>query len=486
MAHRTETWMRELAAHFRGMRLAYPEDELVVVFDIDGTIVDTRHLVVHLLRSYDRLHGTHHFRGVGPADIHSHETQIDAILEPFALPAPIRAHVRAWYLEHLRDLSAVSAAHRPYEGVLGVIRWFQLQPRTHVALNTGRPESMRQVTIEALNRLGAAHRVRFDPDLLFMEPSGDTAAVADAKIRALQTLRRRGYRIVAVVDNEPEMLRAMSLADEEGEILFLHADTIFLSRREPPPRTVSGSRYRLAELVDEREIGHRVTFVWHGVNDRRNLRHFLASEIRWAELDVRLDPLGAPVLRHDPFGLAAMPEEDLLPLAECLTTLRAHGRAVKLDLKEDGPTLDAVLAEVAAHGFPDEELWFNGAVEALGADGFRRIRREHPGAIVQAPADFLVPLLLAAPELAEQVLRTLGEWGIDRLSLDWRTPQVREALDALERLGWPVNLYGVPDLESFLEAALLLPASVTADFNFPEWDYFGWGPRRALDVASVT
>jgi hypothetical protein len=29
-------------------------------------------------------------------------------------------------------------------------------------------------------------------------------------------------------------------------------------------------------------------------------------------------------------------------------------------------------------------------------------------------------------------------------------------------------------------------ASVTADFNFPEWDYFGWGPRRALDVASVT
>lgn len=91
-----------------------------------------------------------------------------------------------------------------------------------------------------------------------------------------------------------------------------------------------------------------------------------------------------------------------------------------------------------------------------------------------------------ADEEGEILFRTLAEWGIDRLSLDWRTPQVREALDALERLGWPVNLYGVPDLESFLEAALLLPASVTADFSFPEWDYFGWGPRRALDVASVT
>jgi phosphoglycolate phosphatase-like HAD superfamily hydrolase len=486
MVDRTETWMRELAAHFRGMRLAYPEEELAVVFDIDGTIVDTRHLVVHLLIAYDRLHGTEHFRGIRPSDIDSHETQIDAILEPFALPAPIRAHVRAWYLEHLRDPDAIAAAHRPYEGVLGVIRWFQLQPRTHVVLNTGRPEWMRGITLDALNALGAAHRVRFDPDLLFMEPSGDSAAVAEAKVRALRTLRSRGYRIVAVFDNEPEMLRAMSLADEEGEILFLHADTIFLSRREPPPRTVAGSRYRLADLVDEREIGRRVTFVWHGANDRRNLRHFLASDVRWAELDVRLDPLGRAVLRHDPFSLAAWArDEELLPLGECLATIRAHGRAVKIDLKEDGPTLEAVLREVAALGFPDEELWFNGAVEALGAEGFRRIRREHPGAIVQAPVEFLVPLLLAAPELADRVLRTLAEWGIDRVSLDWRTPRAREALDALERLGWSVNLYGVPDLESFLEAALLLPASVTADFNFPRWDYLGTGPARAPEIASL-
>ncbi len=32
-----------------------------------------------------------------------------------------------------------------------------------------------------------------------------------------------------------------------------------------------------------------------------------------------------------------------------------------------------------------------------------------------------------------------------------------------------------PDLESFLEAVMLLPTSVTADFNFPKWRYFGQG-----------
>lgn len=64
---------------------------------------------------------------------------------------------------------------------------------------------------------------------------------------------------------------------------------------------------------------------------------------------------------------------------------------------------------------------------------------------------------------------------MDRLSLAWTTPQVRELVTFFEERGWPVNIYGLPDLETFLEAALLLPASVTADFNFPAWHHFGRG-----------
>jgi hypothetical protein len=64
---------------------------------------------------------------------------------------------------------------------------------------------------------------------------------------------------------------------------------------------------------------------------------------------------------------------------------------------------------------------------------------------------------------------------VNRWSLDWRTPGIRELMDRLEERGWEVNVYGVPDLEAFLEASLLLPRSVTADFNFPDWHYFGRG-----------
>jgi len=44
-----------------------------------------------------------------------------------------------------------------------------------------------------------------------------------------------------------------------------------------------------------------------------------------------------------------------------------------------------------------------------------------------------------------------------------------------------MNIYAVPNLAAFLQAALLLPRSLTADFNFPQWHYFGRGSGEHLD-----
>ena len=475
-----EDWMRTLAGHVGRVRLRYPDDELAIVFDIDGTIVDARYLVVHVLVSYDREHGTDLFRGATVADVVHHEALVDEILSGFAVPDERRDHVRAWYLRRLRDPQAVAASHRPYQGVMGVIRWFQLQPRIHVALNTGRAESMRELTLGSLNELGALHRVRFEPELLFMNRSGADDDVTTSKVEGLRRLQLAGYRVVAVVDNEPALLRAMAGADGTGEVLFLHADTIFASRREPAPRIVSGSTYGLGGLVDEAEVGRRTTLVWHGVNDDHNLREFVRSDVRWAEVDVRRDPAGRLVLRHDSF--VEWPwtrDEQVLLLRDCLEVLRWTGRSVKLDLKDRG-VVDDVLDLVRPFGFSDDELWFNGAVDALGPAGYVRLRGARPGAILQTPIDFLVPLLSVSPDVAAPVLTAMREWGVTRVSLDWRTRGARDVLDVVEGLGWDLNLYGVPDLEAFVEAVLLLPASVTADFNFPEWNLDGRGPTRAV------
>jgi hypothetical protein len=57
-------WMWELALHYERMRRAYPDQQLCIVFDIDGTILDLPHLVVHALLGYDREHGSEYFRGL--------------------------------------------------------------------------------------------------------------------------------------------------------------------------------------------------------------------------------------------------------------------------------------------------------------------------------------------------------------------------------------------------------------------------------------
>jgi hypothetical protein len=58
----TTSWMRDLAFHYESMRKTYPEDRLLIVFDIDGTILDTRYMIVSILHAYDRENGTRHFR----------------------------------------------------------------------------------------------------------------------------------------------------------------------------------------------------------------------------------------------------------------------------------------------------------------------------------------------------------------------------------------------------------------------------------------
>lgn len=470
-----DDWMRSLADHYARYRTAHPDDRLLIVFDIDGTILDMRHMVCHVLHEYDEAHGTTWFSELRASDIDVHENEIERLLDARGLPAAAHDEVTAWYHARRWASDAVLVAHRPYRGVLEVIRWFQIQPSTSVALNTGRPESLRDETLRSLNALGREYKVSFTDALLHMNPHGWETDVAATKVAGLRRFQQDGYRIVAAVDNEPEIIEALAAADESGEILFLHADTLYQSRRTPTPRTVGGRSYDLTSLVSEQALPRHVQLVWHGVNDEANLRQFLASPVRWGEMDVRRGPQGQLVLRHDGFDAqSALPGERLLTLDRTLATLREAGRGMKLDLK-DADAIDDVLALVDQLGLSDDDLWFNGRLDLLGEKGLRTIAAAHPGATLQCPIDFFGPLMVAMPDEARRLLGTLRQWGVGRFSVGWTHPQARLLSERLEDWGYEMNLYAVPDLEQFLRAVLMLPRSITADFNFPEWHYYGRG-----------
>jgi hypothetical protein len=473
-----KNWMAKLAAHYEKTRRLYPQDKLMIVFDIDGTIVDMRYMILHVLHAFDRNHKTRFFRDLRVSNINIHENQVEPLLEQLQIEPQKQEEILTWYLEYHWSSAAILESHQPFSGVLEVIRWFQIQPSTYVGLNTGRPESLRSDTLRALNALGKAYRVSFTDELLHMNPGDWEQAVADAKVNGVRQFQATGYRVFAVVDNEPNNLKAISKIDPQQEILLLHANTIFESKRIRLPRhTARGKAYDLTELIPEKALPRNIQLVWHGVNDEANLRQFWASDIRWAELDVYLDPVGQDlILRHDSFMERPIDEdEEWLTLDYQLARLHERGRAVKLDLKAGGVLVDKVLELVDRHHSAEAGLWFNGNVERLQEHRFRQLAATHPGAILQCPVDFLAPLICAAPAKAKEILDMFASWGITRFSISWLTQDMRQFFDQMDRWGLEVNIYNVPDLEAFLQAVLLMPRSITSDFNFPKWRYYGRG-----------
>jgi hypothetical protein len=180
--------MRSLAGHYVNSRIAHPEDHLLVVFDIDGTMRDMGHLVSHVLNEFDRVHGTQLFDGLRAEDVDVHENEIETPRDRRRVLAATRVEVLAWYRSCRWAPESFLMAHRPYRGVLEVIRWFQIQPRTSVALNTGRPETLRDATLRCLNELGREYNVALTDELLLMNPDGWEGGRREAQGRRHPTL----------------------------------------------------------------------------------------------------------------------------------------------------------------------------------------------------------------------------------------------------------------------------------------------------------
>lgn len=460
-------WMQVLARHYEQTRRRHPHDRLMLVFDIDGTILDMRHRILAVLRHYDRLNGSRLFASLPLGAIEEHENRLDGLLQRCEIPRELRSGVHRFFAAHFWDEDALREAHRPFRGVLEVIRWFQLQPRTAVGLDTGRPESLRDATLRSLNQLGSEWKVHFRSRHLVMNRYGPQQQVARGKAEGIRELQRSGHRIFAFVDNEPENLAAVHETDPANEILLLHADTIFESARERlPSRAVSGQAWQVGSLVDAHGLPQHVEFVWRGIEDADGIQRFLNSNVRWAELDLRFDPARSElVASRVPLELRPLALPAPIAASDAIEQIAGCERALKLHLREGGEQLPRLLALLERHDLRGDQLAFSGSLEQLGEKGFRTLRQSHPEAVLQCPVDFLGALVTLLPDHAQRILDTLRDWGIDRFCVDWRAPQGRRLAAELTRMGCELELRGVPDLESFLSAALLLPRSISADFE---------------------
>ena len=244
-------WMRKLGLHYETMKSLYPNDKLMIVFDIDGTIIDMRYMVLHALKMFDKKNNSGFFEKLILKDINVDENTVGRLLINMKIPLDTRKAFLSWYEEYKKIRESILKSHKPFKGVMNVIQWFYQRSNTYIGLNTGRPESIRKTTLDLLNNIGADYNIRFKNDLLFMNPYDWNTDCVDIKAKGIKRFQDNGFRVCAFIDNEPENLLSISKLDRKDEILLLHADTIFKSCESLlPQKTVRGKKYNTEHFLN--------------------------------------------------------------------------------------------------------------------------------------------------------------------------------------------------------------------------------------------
>ena len=270
----------------------------------------------------------------------------------------------------------------------------------------------------------------------------------------------------------------MAEADVAGELLFLHADTIFSSRRSPtrapsgrPLRTLLGwcpnanwpagfgscgtasmTKPTSGSSSHRRSHGPRSTFAWTPLVDwccattPTNRHPGAVVSGRSADGMLRAPPIAAAAGRQTG-------SEGERTASRCRTRCGRRRRVRR------------------------RALWFNAEIDVLGEEGIRRVVGGAPG------RDRLMSDRFPRhPRRRRTGTGRRRGWsalpgGVNRLSVDWTltrcaiwSTRSRSGLGGQRLRG--ARSRGVP------RGGAAAPASVTADFNFPEWHYFGRGLAR--------
>lgn len=452
------------------MRDEHPKTKIMIVFDIDDTIVDIRIPLLYVLKKYDTNFHTSHFQELTLEDIVFEEWHIQDWLPEIVTSDQERKEIVEFVRSEMWQEDTILLSHRPFRGVLEIIRWFQIQKNTTVGLNTGRSNSLEDITLNSLNVLGREYRVSFTSDLLYMNPLPNSSDknITDYKAKGIQHFQENGYKVIAFIDNEPANLKVVEDVIGDSDILLLHADTMFGSSRTlTPARTVAGQEYQFSDIVEPKLLPKHISFVWNGVNNGEIYKSYSNSNVFWAELDARRHPLTRKlVLRHSAFDTPEFQDKNLVTLIDMINNLKPLNKGIKVVLKEDEGLLEEIIELFIELQIPSNRLWFDIIFEVFYEEGLAHIKEAFPKAIISTRVDFLVPLLSQFPMYVADILDKLSTQGINQYSISFNTYNKEIFLEKIDEWGFDANIRDIYTFEEFLQAILFLPTSIVSTFDF--------------------
>ena len=118
------SWMKSLSNHYHLMRKKFPDSQLMIVFDIDDTIVDIRIPLLFVLQKYDSQFRTSYFQDLTLRDIVFEEWHIQDWLPEIVFDESERKQIVEFVRSEMWQEETILLSHRPFRGVLEIIRWF--------------------------------------------------------------------------------------------------------------------------------------------------------------------------------------------------------------------------------------------------------------------------------------------------------------------------------------------------------------------------
>jgi len=304
-----------------------------------------------------------------------------------------------------------------------------------------------------MTALGESYKIHFDDELVAMNPHGSNA-IARAKCEALERFRQAGYRIVAMVDDQPENAEAMAQSDPHGGTLYLLAHRLFAGTRRTAglqqAPIISGDGFKFDGLMPTEEVSKRVRLVCHHLQARSELLAFFRSSVEWGRIAVALDSAGVP-------NLVGRFPEGPMRLETALAGINTALKSVIIQLQGGLDLVIEVLELLSWFGLASSQVVFE--VDDASPEAVAHLRDTLPEICIQKT---VIPSVYSGDLSHSTWLQDMRERGVRRLAVNWwQGEKKRVARDLLEQ-GWEVDIFGVDDADSFLRAILLLPTSVTA------------------------
>lgn len=252
-------------------------------------------------------------------------------------------------------------------------------------------------------------------------------------------------------------------------------EVVKLSEQNTSTRISCGvhSTDRTKDSFSAGKLPAHVQFARSGINTINELEKFVFSENRWAGIDVRLDTVNdSLIVRKEPFEKKPpSANEEFIPFEECLGKLYSNNKAAQINI-EGGHVVEKIINTLSGEDVRDHYLWFNAGIDCLTGHQFINLSVNFPGSVIQCNTDFIVPLIREAPDNALKILDSLSAWGVNRFSFNWDLIREKQVVDFMNDNGYEVNFYNIADLDNLVRAILMLPRSVTYDFDMSESDQF--------------